>query len=156
MSWLNIGFLLIKTTLIFVLHKTELNDLSHIADDGTVIFLRTNEVGKFRMMFRYQCHLRAKNLLPQDMEAFRFNSITRKDCISLVKHPDSIALISSACDITTTSPVNNWLVDNLKATYSPTESFKKHVKREASLFTILKDVKHLYTWLMNTLDTSRL
>ena len=53
-------------------------------------------------------------------------------------HPDSIALMRTTCDIITTPPANTGLVDNLKFAYSLSESFKKHVKIDASIFKTLR------------------
>ena len=64
--------------------------------------------------------------------------MTRKDCISFVNHPDAIALISSAGDMTTTPPANTGLSDKFKVTYSLADLFKKSIEREASLFTTFK------------------
>ena len=57
--------------------------------------------------------------------------------------------------MTTTSPTNNGLADNFKVAYSPADSFKKSIKRNASLFTTFKEGKYWDTWCRNTLATAR-
>ena len=89
------------------------------------------------------------------MDIFRFNSITRKDCIYFVRHPDAISLISSTGDTTATLPANSGFADNFKVAYSLVESFKKSIKRDASIFTTFKEGKYWDTWRRNTLATSR-
>ena len=71
------------------------------------------------MMVHYQSHLSTDVLLPEDIETFRFNSITRKYHVSFVRHPEHIALVSSTGDMNTTPPVNTGLADNFKVAYSP-------------------------------------
>ena len=71
------------------------------------------------MMVYYQSHLRANDLLPEDTETFRFNSMTRKDHNSFVNHPDAMVLVSSTCDMTTIMPANSGLADNFKVACSP-------------------------------------
>ena len=73
------------------LSKVHLQELSCIDDDDSVLYLQNREVGDVRMMVYYQFHLRAKETLPEDMDVLRFNSITRKDYVSFVNHPDTIA-----------------------------------------------------------------
>ena len=82
-------------------------------------------------------------LFPEDADNFRFNSISRKECISFVNHPDTIALIRSTGDITNTPHANTGLADNFKVSYSPADLFKKYIKRDASLFNTFKEVKIL-------------
>ena len=91
------------------------------------------------MIVNYQHHLSTNNILPEDIETYRFTSIARKDHISFVRHPDSIALVSSTGDATTTPPDNTGLADNFKVAYSLAESFKKSIKRDASLFTTFNE-----------------
>ena len=67
-------------------------------------------------------------LFPEDADAFRFNSITSKDCMSVVNHSDAIALISSKGYITTTTPANTGTSYNFKVTYSPDDFFKNLLK----------------------------
>ena len=66
------------------------------------------------MLIHYLSHLIATKLFSEHSDTFRFNSLTRKDRISLVNHPDNIALISTTSDITTTPTANAELVDNFK------------------------------------------
>ena len=66
------------------------------------------------MLAYYQSHLIAIEIFPGDIDTFRFNSITRKDCVSFVNHQDSIAFIASIGDMTTTPPINNGLACNFK------------------------------------------
>ena len=91
------------------------------------------------MLVHYQHHLIATELFPEDEDAFRFNSITRKDCIFFVKYPDAIALISSTGDITTIPTANTVLADNFKVACYPDDSLKTSSKRDASLFTTFKE-----------------
>ena len=72
-----------------------------------------------------------------------------------MNHPDAIALISSIGDIITKPHNNTGLIDKFKVTYSPADSFKNSIEREAVLFTIFKEGKHWYTWHRNTLSTAR-
>ena len=104
--------------------KAKLQELSYRDDDYAVHYLQHFEVGGACMLVHYQSHLIATELFPEDADAFRFNSMTRKYCISLVNQPDSIALISSSGDINTTPHVNTRLVDNFKVACSPDDSFK--------------------------------
>ena len=55
---------------------------------------------------------------------------------------DAIALMSTTGDINTAPPANTGLSDNFKVSYSPDDSFKKYVKRDASLFANFKGGKH--------------
>ena len=70
-------------------------------------------------------------------------------------HPDDIALVISTCDITATLSTNTGFAENFKVTYSLDDSFKKSIKREASLFTTFKEGKYWDSWRRNTLTTSR-
>ena len=107
------------------------------------------------MILHYLTYLKANNLFPEEFTTFRFNSITRKDYDTFVMDPSSFALINSTCDITTKPPANSGLADNFKVAYSPAESFKKSIKRDASHFTTFKDGKYWDTWYRNTLATAR-
>ena len=135
--------------------KTELKDLSCKDDDDYVLYLQKHDMGKVRMMVNYQSHLSTNNILPEDIETCRFTSITRKDCISFVRHPESIPLVSSRGDVTTAPPANSGLADNFKIAYFPAESFKKSIKRDASLLNTFKEGKYWDTWRRNTLATPR-
>ena len=90
------------------------------------------------MILHYQSHFIAKELFPEDTHTSRINSISRKDCISFVNHPDVIALISSIGDINAKPPSNTGLEHNSKVTCSPADSFHKHIKRDAGIFTAFK------------------
>ena len=68
------------------------------------------------MIVHYQSYFRTKDLLPEYIETFRFNSITRKDYVSFVKHLDVLVLKSATCDMTTKPHVNSELADNFKVT----------------------------------------
>ena len=118
--------------------KDELKDLSHREDDGSVHHLRLDEVGDVRMLFHHLSHLKARGLLPENKESFRFNSISRRDWSNFVIDPDAMALLNSTGDITAQTPPNTRLSDNFKITYSPADSFKKSIKRDANLFTTFK------------------
>ena len=107
------------------------------------------------MLVRYQQHLTANGLVPDDITTFCFNSITANDWKSFVDHPESIALISSTGDITAQPPPNTRLDSNFKVTYSPADSFKKSIKRDVSLFATFKDGKYWDTCHRNTLDIAR-
>ena len=89
--------------------KAELKDLSCRDDDNAVLYLQNYDVGKVHMMVHYQSHLSTNGHFPEDIETFRFHSITRKDYVYFVRHPDDIALVSSTHDITTTLPANSGL-----------------------------------------------
>ena len=93
--------------------KAELKYLSCRNEDDAVLYLRKLEVGDDHMMVHYQCHLRANDLLTEDIDTFRFNSINRKDHIYFVDYPDAMALVISTGNITTTPPANTGLADNL-------------------------------------------
>ena len=90
------------------------------------------------MLVHYQSCLIAIGLFPEYAGAFRFNSITRKDCIYCVYHPDAITLIISTGDMTVTPPANTGLAENFKVAYSLDYSFKKYVKRDASIILLLR------------------
>ena len=90
------------------------------------------------MMVNCQYHLRAKDLLPEDIEYFRFNSTTRKDYISFVNHSDAMSLVTSIDNIATTPPVNSGLVDNFKVAYSPAKSIKILLKDMQVFLIVLK------------------
>ena len=53
--------------------KAELQDLSCRDDEDVVFYLQKYEVGDIRMIVHCQSHLRAKDLLPKDIDTFRFN-----------------------------------------------------------------------------------
>ena len=59
--------------------KDELQDLSYREDDGSIHHLQLHEVGDARMLFHCLSHLKARDLLPEDKESFRFNFISRRD-----------------------------------------------------------------------------
>ena len=106
------------------------------------------------MIVHYQSQLREKDLLPEEIHTFRFNSITSKNCISFAHHPDDMSLVSSIGDMTTTQPANSGLSENFKLSYSPAGSLKKSFKRDASIFTTFKG-KYWYSCLRNTTSTAR-
>ena len=56
-----------------------------------------------------------------------------------MNHPDDIALIISTGNTTTALPDNTGLSDNFKVTLFLADSYKKHVKRDASLFNTFKE-----------------
>ena len=58
------------------------------------------------MLVHYQSHMIETELLPEDVDAFRFNSTTRKDHIYFVDHLDAITLISSTGHMTIAPPDN--------------------------------------------------
>ena len=107
------------------------------------------------MIVHYQSYFRAKDLLPEYIETFRFNSITRKDYVSFVNHPDAIALVSSTGDMTTTPPAKTGLVHNFKVTSFLSDSFKNSIKRDASLFNTFKEGNYWGAWRRNALATTR-
>ena len=107
------------------------------------------------MIVHYQSHLIATELLPEYTHTFRFNSITRKDHISFVNHQDDIALTSSTGGINTTAPASTGIADNFKVTHSLADSFKKSIKRDASIFTTFKEGKYRDTSHRNTISTTR-
>ena len=88
------------------------------------------------MLVNYQLYLIATELFPEDADAFRFNSITRKDQMYFVNYPDSIALISAINDMTTTPHVNTGLTENFKVDYSPDDYFKS-ASKEMQVFLLL-------------------
>ena len=104
--------------------KPELKKLSCREDYGTILYLQTYELGKLRMIFHCLTYLKENNLLPEELDTFRFNSITRKDYNTFVKDPSSLALTNSTSDMTTTPPANSGLAHNFNVAYSPAESFK--------------------------------
>ena len=87
-------------------------------------------------MLRYQRSLIAKNLFPEDMDTYRFTSITRKDYISFSSHPDAMELLITIGDVTSTPPPNSGLDEKFKFSYSPAESFKK-LSKETQVFLLL-------------------
>ena len=76
------------------------------------------------MLVHYQSHLFSKEIIPEDTDTFRLNSIRSKDWRSFVNLTYSIALISSTGYITAKPHTNTGLVDKFKVTYSPDDSFK--------------------------------
>ena len=101
------------------------------------------------MLVLYQFHLIATELFPEDADtdAFRFNSITRKEFISFVNYPDVIALIISIDDTTTTQPSNTGLVDNFKVDYFLADSLKHSVKKDTRIFTTFNEGQN---WMIGT------
>ena len=81
--------------------------------------------------------------------------MTRKDHVSFVNHTDYIALIRSTGNITTVPPANTGLADNFKVTHSPADSFKKSIKRYASVFNTSKEGKYWDTQRRNSIVTTR-
>ena len=104
--------------------KEEHKDLLHAYDYDNVLYLQKCDAVKFCMMVCYQSHLSTNGLFPEDIDTSRFNSITIKDCVSFVRHPDAIALVSSTDGMTTTPPANTGLSDNFKVAFSAADSFK--------------------------------
>ena len=100
------------------------------------------------MMAHYQYRLSTNGILPENIETFRLNSITREAYVSFVRHPDCIELVRSTGDITTTPPTNTGLVF-----YSPAYYFKKNIKRDTSLFTTFKEGKYWDNWCRKTIAT---
>ena len=86
---------------------------------------------------------------------FRFTSISREDWDIFVFYPDSIRLLNSSGDVTVQPPSNLRSSNNPKPTYSSAESFRKSIKRDASLFTTFKDDKFWANQRRNTLATAR-
>ena len=107
------------------------------------------------MMFHYQRNLIAKNLFPEDMNTCRFTSTTRKDHISFSSHPGTMAFLITTGDVTSTPPPNSGLDEKFKVSYSPAESFKKSIKRDANIFIAFKEGKNWDALRRNTLATSR-
>ena len=64
-------------------------------------------------------------------------------------------LLNSSGDVTVQPLSNLRPSNNPKPTYSPAESFRKSIKRDASLFTTFKDSKFWDNWRRNTLATAR-
>ena len=93
------------------------------------------------MLVQYQHHLIAMELLPADADTFKFNSITRKDHIYFVNHPDAIALSSATCKTTTDTTSNTGIEDNFKLACSPANPFRKSIERDKILFTTFKEGK---------------
>ena len=110
--------------------KAEIQDLSCRDNDDAVMYLQKCEVGDVRMMVHYQSHLREKDLLPEDMYTFRFNSTASKDCVSFAKYLADASLVSSTCDMTDTPPANTGLADNFKISSSLADYLKKSFKRD--------------------------
>ena len=90
------------------------------------------------MMIHCQYYLRAKELLPENIDNLMFNSMARKDCISFVNYPDAFALTRTTCYTKSTSPANTGLAENFEVACSLADYFKNSIKRDASLFTILR------------------
>ena len=128
--------------------------LSCREEDGTVYYIRKHEAGDTHILVYYQSHLIAKEFLPEDIDTFMFNEMSRKYLSSFVNHPDYNALIMSTGEITNKPPTNTVLAHNFKVTYSPADSFKKSIKRDAGIFTTFKEGKYWDTWRRNTLATT--
>ena len=107
------------------------------------------------MLLHYQSHLIATEIFPENACGFRFNTMTRRDCVSLLNHLDTIELISSTGDMNAAPPAYTGLADNFKVACSPNDSSKKHIKIHASLFNTFKEGKHWDTWRKNALVTAR-
>ena len=118
--------------------KSQLYDVSCFDEDDDVHHLQHHEAGDFYMLLHYKYHLIAMELLPEDADALIFNSITRKDCVSFMNHPDAIASISSIGDITSAPPANIGLAGNFKVACSPSDSFNNYIERYASILLLLR------------------
>ena len=118
--------------------KEMLNEIFCREEGGSAHHLKKHEVGDICVLVHYQSHLITKELFPEDVGSFRFNSISRKNMGAFANHPGAIALVSSAGGITANPHPNTGLAGNFKVTYSRADSFKKSTKRDANLFTTLK------------------
>ena len=59
--------------------KENLIELSYREDDGHVHKILLREVGSTRMIVCFQCHLIAKDLFPEDINSFRFDTVNMQD-----------------------------------------------------------------------------
>ena len=116
--------------------KKELKDIPRRDDDDAILCLRKHEVGDVLMMVHYKYHFRANDLLLEEKDKSRFNSIIRKDCISFVGHPVAMALVRSTGNMTATPLANTALTYNFKVACAPDESFKSPLK-EIQVFLLL-------------------
>ena len=107
------------------------------------------------MLFFYYDHFRENDIVLRIPTSFRFTSISSEDCDIFAFHPDSMRLLNSSGDVTVQPLSNLRPSNNPKPTYSPAESFRKSIKRDASLFTTFKDSKFWDNWRRNTLATAR-
>ena len=123
-------------------YRDDLKDLSYREDNGSVYHIQLHEIGDVRVQFHCLSHLKARDLFPEDKESFRFNSISRRDWSNFVVDADAMSLLNSTGYITAQPPPNTGLSDHFKITYSPADSFKKSIKRDANMFTTFKDGKH--------------
>ena len=73
-----------------IFSKDKLKDLSCREDDVFVYHIQLHEVGNVHMLFHYMSHLKARDLLHEDKESFRFNSISRRDWCNFVMDPDAM------------------------------------------------------------------
>ena len=134
--------------------KAELEKLTHEDEEG-IFYLEDYEINKMRMLLHYRSHLVATGKFPEDADSFRCNTMPKKDYRSFANHPDCDDLIRASGDITAKAPRGSGLADYSKSTYSPADSFKRSIKRDASIFTTFKDSKQWDTWRRNTVATAR-
>ena len=119
--------------------KEEIQEIPCREEDGSIYYMQKHEAEDVHMLVHYQCHFIAKEIFPEDIHTFMLNTISRKYWRSFVNHPDAIASIISTGDITAKPPTNTGLADNFKVTFSPADSLKKSIKRDAGLFTNFKE-----------------
>ena len=86
-------------------------------------------------------YLQAKGEFPNDISSFRYNTITWEALGAFIIHSDSMRLLSSTGDITTSLLPSSGLTPIAINLYSLTETFKKSIKRDASHFISFKDGK---------------
>ena len=98
------------------------------------------DAGKVRTLLFYQNYLKEQGLFPDD-GSFRCTSISLQDCKIFRQEPDNKTRASQDNDIRTPVP-RSLLSPNQTTSHTPAETFKKSIKRDATLFPTFKDGKH--------------
>ena len=136
------------------LEKEDLKELSWKEGD-VVDHLTKGEIGLIRMVEHYKNHLITTGQFPSEASIFRYNTITQESWINFVEHPNAKKLLLSTGDLTRNPPPGLGLPPNFRNSQTPAETFKKSIKRDATLFPTFKDGKFWDNWRRSTLAVAR-
>ena len=133
--------------------KDQLHKISHRVESGDALYLSLIDVGRIIFLLHYQKHLLDQKFHPDDV-SFRHVSITLHDFNAFRTHPDNLDALSQAGDIKVATP-RSFLPPNAPVCQlTPTETFKKSTKRDASLLSNFKDGKFWDKWRRSAIATA--
>ena len=136
------------------LEKEDLEKLSWKEND-LVDQLTKGEVGIIRMVAHYKNYLISTGQFPPEASTFRCNTISQESLFNFVDHPNAKKLLLSTRDLTRIPPPGLGLPPDFRNSQTPTETFKKSIKRDGNLFPTFKDRKLWDKWKRSTLAIAR-